>query len=69
MDTVHVSMQDTLRGIRERAGRSQEGLAAYLEVDLPRLQRFEAATLSGHEPGDQELVDVYGRLVWEWKRP
>lgn len=52
-------MQATLQGIRQRAGYSQEGLAAYLEVPLIRLQAFESCTTEG----DQALVNRYGELA------
>ena len=60
-DRTHYSMQDTLAGIRKRAGWAPEDLAAYLEVPLPRLLAFEACTLEFG--ADQYLVDQYGKMA------
>ena len=57
-DSHHCSMQDTLTGIRKRAGWAPEDLAEYLEVPLPRLLAFEACTLS-----DQYLLEQYGKMA------
>lgn len=57
-DLLHISIQETLTGIRQRAGRSIEGLAAYLQVPVERVQLFEQ-----HINGDQWLLDIYGLLA------
>lgn len=66
---IHVPMSETLAGIRSRAGRSQEGLSAYLQMSLVRVQKFEAATLTAEVPGDQELLDHYGRMTQSGRTP
>ena len=67
-DPTHYPMQDTLVGIRKRAGWAPEDLAVYLEVPLLRLLAFEACTLS-----NQALLEQYGKIAdmvtTNWRRP
>lgn len=64
IDPLHVSMSETLQGIRFRAGYSKPWqLALTLEIEPERVERFERAGLSADQPGDQRLVDVYGELA------
>lgn len=51
-DPWHVSLADSLRGIRRYAGYpTVEALALALEIDPMRILRFEAANLKPDEPG------------------
>ena len=62
-DPTHYPIQDTLRGIRRRAGYTVHSLALHLKVTDIRIEEFEA-----QHAIDQEILDAYGKLARQQRR-